>query len=139
MSDVNDIKKYLDTIGTGDIPVQKGAILTESVIEAGTYDSIESAQAAAGSDLADIAMQIEELIEDARTIIYDSRDQMAMKRADGYWIAHILGALGLNESEKTSMFTMMDTVKELNGESEDGDDDYGMDSEGRSEYTNFDD
>jgi len=110
---MSDMKKLLEAVSKND------AVLTETVLEAGTYDSIEDAQAAAGSDLADIAMQIEELVEDARTIIYDSRDQMAMKRADGYWIAHILGALGLNEAEKTSMFTMMDTVKELNGDDED--------------------
>lgn len=33
-NDVDDIKKYLDTIGSGHIKVQNGAILTESVLEA---------------------------------------------------------------------------------------------------------
>ena len=98
------MKKLLEAVD------KNNATLTETVLDEGLRDLDHA------SMLEEIAMQIEELVEDARNVVSeaarDQNDAVMLKRADSYWIAHILGAVGLGES-RGSMQTMMETVREI--------------------------
>ena len=111
-NDVNDIKKYLDTIGAGHIPVQEGAVLTEATLSRNDFSGEQDLSVWA-EDLGIIGEQIQELLEEAREIIRGTGQHMAEKRAESYWIAHIEGAIGIHS--KGSMYTLRDTVSELEG------------------------
>ena len=109
--DVDAIKKYLDSIGSGDIPVQKGVMLTESALsdKYGSHDDGGPAE-----ELMQVAEQIEELVEEAESILRElgPEARAAVSRAKAYWIPQILGTIALN-STSTSMHSMADTIEEL--------------------------
>lgn len=110
---MSDMKTLLEAVSKNE------SVLNETVLDEGLRDLDHA------SMLEEIAMQIEELVEDARNIVHEAAreqgDHVMLKRADSYWIAHILGAVGLGES-RGSMQTMMETVREIKeGEEEVGD------------------
>lgn len=130
MSDVDDIKKYLDSIGSGHIPVQKGAVLTESVLERDEgvlYDDDEIDQ------LEMVKEQMEELAYE----VFESLDGITKERAKAYWFPQILQALGV-ESEFLggSQHSMQDSIDELR-EQRGSEDDDGLEYETDSDVGNF--
>lgn len=73
--------------------------------------------------LYEIKDEIKELVYEARDLF--PRNSLTYERARSYWIAHILGALDdENDYLGGSMFTMKETIEELEDpEEEDEDDD----------------
>jgi len=67
----------------------------------------------------DAKAQIEEALEEMRTALRACDDEMLWTRAKAYWWAHIRCALD-NDHEYLggSMFTMQDTINELEGREE---------------------
>jgi hypothetical protein len=105
MSDIDEIKKYLDSIGKDPIHVKEGAILTESVLHE--------------EDAAEVAVELEELRDQMRMLVDEAmsiipRDSATYERARSYWYPHILQALGgENEYMGSSMHSIQDSIDEL--------------------------
>jgi len=108
MSDVEQIKKYLDSIG----PANKTRMLTESFTES-TLREDDAAMIA--DELSEIKEQIKQLTYEAMELV--PRDAGAHGRAKSYWFPQILQALD-DESEYmgSSMHSMQDTIEELEAE-----------------------
>ena len=62
--------------------------------------------------LRNIQGEIDGLVNEADRLIREHGSEMAYARAEGYWLAHILGAL----TGRGSMITMEETISELEEE-----------------------
>lgn len=107
MSDVDQIKKYLDSIG----PANQPKMLTES---SETVLREEDA-AMIADELSEIKEQIKQLTYEAMELV--PRDAASHGRAKSYWFPQILQALdGESEYMGSSMHSMQDTIEELEAE-----------------------
>jgi hypothetical protein len=73
-------------------------------------------------DLAEIQAEMIDLLDRARTLLRGTG--MAKERAEAYWLAHVEMALSDDHGYLGgSTVTMADTIRELRGEDEEGEDD----------------
>lgn len=76
-------------------------------------------------ELREIQMQMLECLEQAKTLIKQSGQEMTLQRAEAYWLAHIRIALTNDHGYLgNSMCSMEDTIAEIeNAMNEEGDED----------------
>jgi hypothetical protein len=75
-------------------------------------------------ELREIQMQMLECLEQAKTLIKQSGQEMTLQRAESYWLAHTKIALTNDHSYLGgSMCSMEDTIAEIEEATEDDDED----------------
>lgn len=74
-------------------------------------------------ELREIQMQMIECLEQAKTLIKQSGQEMTLQRAESYWLAHTRIALTNDHAYLGgSMCSMEDTIAEIEGAAEDDED-----------------